>query len=125
VVLALRVGRRDPGMLVGRPRVAAGLLQRPAGAVVPLGGLLGGDRGCLRVEIGLHQPGLDARDVVGGQRDPVPRVVHLLPARVDVVAAGRRGGGRGRDPGQARDEGECEGGDADSMHGSILLSGLR
>ena len=106
-----------PGVPLGDAGVAARLLEVPARAVVALGGLLGGGRGVLGVEVGLHQLGLDPGHVVGGLRDPVPGVVHLLLARVHVVAARRGRRGRGGDPGEPRDQGEGEGGDADSMHG--------
>jgi hypothetical protein len=117
--LVPRVARGDPRVLLGLASVASCLLQVPAGAVVALGGLLGRGRRHLGVEVGLDELRLDRVDVVGCPRGAVLRVVHLLLARVHVVAT-RVGGGRGESP-EARDQGEGECGDADSMHGWFLL----
>jgi hypothetical protein len=62
----------------------------------------------------LDQLSLDRPDVVGRARCAMTGVVHLMLAREPVVARVRRSRGEAS---EARDQGEGEGGDADSVHG--------
>jgi hypothetical protein len=92
---------------VSDPRIAARLLEMPPGAVVGLGRLLGLHGGRLHALVGGGELSADPGDIAGRPGRAVLRLLDLVPGRVQMVAAGRRGSGHA--PGTG-DQGQGKGG---------------